>query len=104
MTSRRWWAARPTNAASPGRLRVPRGGRGRPSGLGPCRALTVDVGRVAAGAGWVAEELGQPFVGVEHLLIALIRDEGCGAAGIFAQLGVEPAVLVERPCPASTDS
>lgn len=78
----------------------------RRAGLGACAAadatqgwdalFTVDAEQAAAAGRVVADELGQRFFGTEHLLIALIRDEGSGAARILRRLGVEPGFLAGR--------
>ena len=50
---------------------------------GRLRSLIVQAGRFA-------RELGHSYVGTEHLLLALMRDDGCTACRILTGSGMEP--------------
>ena len=43
----------------------------------------------------VSAELGQNYVGTEHILIALLREGGCAAAELLAERKVEESTVEE---------
>ena len=51
--------------------------------------------KVLKQAGKVSEELGQNYVGTEHILIAILRDSGCAAAQLLAERKVEEKTVLE---------
>ena len=51
--------------------------------------------RVLKQAGKVSKELGQNYVGTEHILIAILRDTGCAAAQLLAERKVEEKAVLE---------
>ena len=51
--------------------------------------------RVLKQAGKVSKELGQNYVGTEHILIAILRDAGCAAAQLLAERKVEEKAVLE---------
>ena len=51
--------------------------------------------RVLKQAGRVSKELGQNYVGTEHILIAILRDTGCAAAQLLAERKVEEKAVLE---------
>ena len=51
--------------------------------------------RVLKQDGKVSKELGQNYVGTEHILIAILRDTGCAAAQLLAERKVEEKAVLE---------
>jgi uncharacterized damage-inducible protein DinB len=58
--------------------------------------LSNECKRVLAYAAEEAERLSHQYIGTEHLLLGLLREERCLAAVILRERGVEPAVVREE--------
>ena len=66
-------------------------GRGFPGA--PSQGLSEDARRVVESAGREAKLLRHSFIGTEHLLLAILRCDGCGAQKLLAGRGIDDEAL-----------
>ncbi len=67
-------------------------------GLGePCQTLATDmtprVKRVLENSGYEAANSGSGYIGTEHILAALLKEQGCKALEILDSIGADPATV-----------
>jgi ATP-dependent Clp protease ATP-binding subunit ClpC len=60
-----------------------------------------DLDRLIERAVTAATDLGNDYVGCEHLLLALVADPAAPAARLLAGLGADPATLTRATCAAA---
>lgn len=74
-------------------------GRGSPGS--PAQGLSAEARRAVENAGKEARCSRRGFIGTEHLLLGILRCEGCGAIRLLAAAGADPADIFTRAAEAA---